>query len=136
MKPLLVRMSRFVAIGVVLWIALPNPNTRRARAVVAHVARPLDERVTLSVWFVDKDRPHAEEEARAIAHAVAEGRTPSSLDAPPIPRDATWSERTLASAAGADIARVAMTTELGRPSDPLPSAWGFWIIVPRDRRLG
>ena len=47
------RLLRFVAIGVVLWIVLPHPEGRRARAFVARVARPLDERVRVSVWFVD-----------------------------------------------------------------------------------
>ncbi len=136
MKHLIVRISRFVAIGIVLWIALPSPHGRRARAVVTHVAHPLDERVTLSIWFVDKDRPNAEAEASAVAAALAEARAPTSLDTPPIPGDATWSERTLASAAGSEIARIAMTTQLGLPSAPIASAWGFWIIVPRDRRLG
>lgn len=119
-----------------LWVALPNPDSRRARAVVTRVARPLDERVELSVWFVGKDRPNAEEEAKALSLAVANGQLPASVDKPPIPARATWSERTLASAAGVDVARAAMTTALDRPSDPIASAWGFWIVVPRDRRLG
>ena len=136
MKTFAIRYSRFLAVGIVLWVVLPNPHQRHARAVVSRISRPLDERVTLAVWFVGKDRPDAEMTARAISTALANGESPKPMDRAPIPDQTTWSELSLANAAGADVARAAMTTEIDRPSAPVPSAWGFWIVVPRTRRLG
>ena len=69
-----------------------------------------------------------------MATSIAAGHLPRSERAP-IPAEATWTEPTLAGAAGADVARAAMVTPLHRPSEPVTSAWGYWVVMPLERRL-
>lgn len=118
--------------------AMPTPKIDRAE-VDAEIVRQLaqtPQRVRLGVWFVSKERPNAGREAEAIVHdigalGIAHVR---DRDKPPLPSGALWTETELARAGGALVARAAMETEIGKPAGPLASAWGFFVIVPLERR--
>lgn len=107
---------------------------REAEAIAAR--SPL--RVRLALWFVSSDRPDAARVAERVAHDVkdagGERPEPKSPDRPPIPEDATYTEEALARAAGAGVARAAFASPLGTVSDPVASAWGFYVIRPIERR--
>jgi len=119
--------------------ALPPPRVA-ANEIDLATAREIErapERVRLAVWFVAKDRADAAREAEAIVRRVrAEGAAGARGrgEHPPIPDGALWTEEALARVAGAGVARAAMTAAIGEPTDALPSAWGFYVLVPLERR--
>jgi peptidyl-prolyl cis-trans isomerase C len=93
-------------------------------------AAPL--RVRLDVHYFRKEGTDAHEAAERFAQRPGENR--EHEDRPPIPDGAWWTEEALARVVGANVAHVAMTTEVGRASAPTTSAWGVWIVVPLERR--
>jgi hypothetical protein len=70
---------------------------------------------------------------RVMLEAHLYGRDGKSLTSP-IPDRIWWTEDALANAAGADVARAAMTTAIGTDSQPVAAAWGTWIVKPLARR--
>lgn len=70
---------------------------------------------------------------RVMIEAHLRGREGNVLTSP-IPERVWWTEDALANAAGADVARAAMTTPIGEKSKPIVAAWGTWIVKPLARR--
>ena len=100
------------------------------------IASRAPQRVRLALWFVATDRPDAVSVAERVATDVRHASVPSprSPDRPPIPDDAVYTEEGLARAAGAEVARAAFETPVGSVSDPVASAWGFYVLRPLERR--
>ncbi len=142
--------------------SLPPPRIEEAeldRALAEEIGRA-PERMRLAVWFVSRERSGAATIAETLAREVREAKRsePSLLsgargaepperevradrgagrghgDRPPIPDDTTWTEASLASVVGPHAAEAAAKTPVGAVSDPVASAWGFWIFAPLERR--
>lgn len=119
--------------------ALPAPRASEreiADAVDREIARA-PERTRVALWFVPKERADAAREAESIATAIrAEGpdRARGRGERPPIPDNAFWTETELARLAGPVVAHAAFATAVGNPSEALPSAWGYYVLVPLERR--
>ncbi len=91
-------------------------------------------RTRLALWFVARDRPDAAHRAEELTTALRSGTDPKSPDHPPIPEEALYTADSLARAAGPEVARVAFETAIGQASDPIASAWGFYVVRPLERR--
>jgi peptidyl-prolyl cis-trans isomerase C len=119
--------------------ALPAPRIapdELDRAIAREIERS-PERVRFDAWFVSKDRPDAASEAESIARAIrAEG--PAKVRGrgghSPLPDGTFWTEESLARVAGAVVARGAMEATVGKVTEPLSSAWGFYVLLPLERR--
>jgi hypothetical protein len=114
----------------------PPADEGAIAAETARIAERAPERVRLALWFVSRDRADAERRAETLGREIAaEGAaaTRDRGDPKPLPDGALWTEEALARVAGPSVARAAMTAPIGRPTPPLVSAWGFYVLVPLER---
>jgi hypothetical protein len=112
-------------------------RARLAAAMRASVARSTPvavapaPRLRVAVWFAQTEAA-AEVIAKSIRdHGIESTRAQG--DRPPIPDGAVWTASDLAQAAGAPAAEAAFSTELGKPTSAIASAWGFYVLVPLER---
>lgn len=119
--------------------ALPLPRLDEAE-VDAAVSREIErspERVRLAVWFVAKERTDATATAEKLVKAIAsEGieATRGRGDKTPLPDNTLWTETTLARIVSMPTAHRAFEAEIGKPTEPLTSSWGYFVFVPLERR--
>ncbi len=125
----------------VLASTLPPPqlDEREIDVATSRAIEGAPERVRLALWFVSREHPDAGSRAEEIVRAIREHgyRSPQAKrhgDHLPVPDGAIWTEEALARALGGNVARAAMTTNIDAASLPLPSAWGFYVLVPLERR--
>ena len=106
------------------------------RACATEAARA-PERARVAFWFVPKDLPGAADEADAIVRLLRAGGPRSAHgrgQRPPIPDGAVWSEEALAAVTGAAVAHAALHAPVGEAAGPFAAAWGFYVLVPLERR--
>lgn len=93
--------------------------------------------VHVALYFVSKDHPGAEKRAEQLSKELSSGADAGplpSVDAMPLPADAWWTADALAQAAGSSVAQSALQTPIGQASLPISAAWGYYVVVPLERR--
>lgn len=91
----------------------------------------------VALYFVSKDHAGAEKRAERLSKELTNGAdagSPPEVDAMPLPTDAWWTADVLAQAAGGSVAQSAMQTPIGQASPPISAAWGYYVVVPLERR--
>ena len=117
--------------------ALPPPRLDEAEVnvAIAHAVERAPDRVRLAVWFIAKERADASSAAETLRKTIAtEGPEHAHGDRSALPDNTLWTEETLAKVAGAAVAKRALEAEVGKPTEPLPSAWGYYVFVPLEHR--
>ncbi|AKU99274.1 hypothetical protein AKJ09_05938 [Labilithrix luteola] len=118
--------------------SVPDPSLEDADIdVELEKRRAGPELVHVALYFVSKDHAGAEKRAERLSKELAEaadGGAAPAVDPTPLPADAWWTADTLAQAAGASVAQGALTTPIGRASQPISAAWGYYVVVPLERR--
>jgi hypothetical protein len=117
-------------IAFVNWRSPRGAASTTAAAAAAAVAAPTDDEITQEAARIEEAMRGHE---RVLVEAHLFGREGKELTSP-IPDRTWWTEDALASAAGAEVARAAMTTAIGAQSTPIAAAWGTWIVTPIERR--